>query len=539
MSFQAYFQGLNMRQAISYARYSTDEQEEGDSIRRQTTATDRFAKEHGLTIVERLLETKGRSALKKKHLAPDAKLGAFIADLRANRIAKGTVLIFEAFDRYSRFEPRQAFTLFGEIVDLGCSIGIVTDGKIYDAKSLEDPFTLMAIIMKLFQGNSESASKRRWLNEAWEAKRATASTKPMTAKAPFWLRLVDGKFQAIPEHVKTVKLIFQLTIDGHGLSGVIQELTKRGVVPPNGGTWARTSLSKILRYKSVIGEYQPKRAGKPVGDPIANYYPAIIDETTFYKCQSTRPKGFNKGRKSQHVNLFTGLLFDANDKSSYILLCTGGRRLLLSTAMHTGQAAYATLNYDAFEQAFLGAFNELKAEYLKPQAQEQNNIADIEAKLIKINMKIEALNQKLLEDDDFTLGLELLSKLSSDRKALQATLEHERAKQASTEAATVNECFEVLQLLQGEGSTTALRLKARAILQDMVTRVDLTPEAGAYKHKRGCTALITLSNKKVMRFYLGGDGKYQRQEMVGDVMHVNHRPHTNMRKLVYATVGNG
>lgn len=514
-----------MRQAIIYQRFSTDEQEFGDSIRRQTHAGESFCKKHNLRIVEILLD-KGLSAFKRKHLDPKAKFGAFIKALRESTIPKGTVLVFENFDRYSRFEPRQAFSLFGEIIDLGVDIGIVTEDKIYDAESLKDPFTLMAIIMKLFATTSESIKKQRWLNEAWETKRANATTQPMTAKAPFWLKLVDGKFQVFPEQVKVVKLIFNMTIEGHGIASIARELDRKGYKPPMGKQWARTSLSKIIRYKSVIGEYTPKVAGKPVGEPITNYYPPIIDQTTYYAAQKNRKAGFNKGRGSTHVNLFTGLLQDEQG-SNFVMVKNNKRRVLITNQMHMGKAPMLTLSYDSFEKAFVSAFIELKPELLKPSETGVDDVVILEGKLQELTTKIETLQTQLEEEENFKAGLTLLSKLNAKHNELSQALETAKATRASTETFSINHCFNTLQLLQGDNATTETRLKARSILKQMVTKVVITPEAGAYKHKRGCLAVITLPSGKVMTFQLFGDGTYERKELEKGYVVINHRPVTS------------
>jgi Recombinase len=85
--------------------------------------------------------------------------------------------------------------------------------------------------------------------------------------------------------------------------------------------WHKSYVQKILSNKAVTGEFQPhlKREGKrlPTGDPIKQYYPAIIDETLFYRAQvSTQSRrkigGGRKGRGFAY--LFKGLLLSDDKK---------------------------------------------------------------------------------------------------------------------------------------------------------------------------------------------------------------------------------
>lgn len=65
-----------VEKAIIYSRFSSDEQEKGDSLARQSRVCEAFAATRGWEVVGRLID-KGRSAYKGEHLAPDADLGGF------------------------------------------------------------------------------------------------------------------------------------------------------------------------------------------------------------------------------------------------------------------------------------------------------------------------------------------------------------------------------------------------------------------------------------------------------------------------------
>jgi hypothetical protein len=83
------------------------------------------------------------------------------------------------------------------------------------------------------------------------------------------------------------------------------------------GKWHLSLVSRILKNRAVLGEYQPRRIDRDdgrnriaVGEPIPNYYPAIIDESTFLRAQATSlRRGLRPGRRdAQARNWLYGLV---------------------------------------------------------------------------------------------------------------------------------------------------------------------------------------------------------------------------------------
>src|SRR5204863_5212253 len=112
--------------------------------------------------------------------------------------------------------------------------------------------------------------------------------------------------------------------------------------------------TKILSYRAVIGEYQPhSRTGgsrQPVGEPITDYFPAIIQPDLFHavqaKLEANRGKG---GRIDKAKNVFTHLVKCAycggpltlvdkgkGPKGHAYLICDNGRRRVRDA--ETGEA---------------------------------------------------------------------------------------------------------------------------------------------------------------------------------------------------------
>ncbi len=136
---------------------------------------------------------------------------------------------------------------------------------------------------------------------------------------PSWLEISKDRtsFVFVPERAEIVRKIFELSIGGLG-SYAIADLLTRHKLPPFGSSqkWDNTTIDGMLRNRATLGEYQPKswaggsKKGVPVGAPISNYYPAVIDEATFQAAQAARQRHLatGRGRKGNNIaNIFTGL----------------------------------------------------------------------------------------------------------------------------------------------------------------------------------------------------------------------------------------
>src|SRR5262249_1118005 len=139
---------------------------------------------------------------------------------------------------------------------------------------------------------------------------------PMTKMTPRWLELTEQGFRLIPQHAETVREIFRLSAEGLGVLRILQHLVAHPKkYPPFGdsGKWRDSYVLQILSNKAVYGEFQPQMredGNKRVdcGQPIKNYFPAVISEELFYQVQAGMKARFRVlGRPGEfETNLFTG-----------------------------------------------------------------------------------------------------------------------------------------------------------------------------------------------------------------------------------------
>lgn len=198
----------------------------------------------------------------------------------------------------SRESLNVALPRFIDILNAGINIVTLMDGRTYTKNF--NQIDLIYSIMLMGQAHEESAKKSYRLGAAWKKKQQDAieHKKPMSKICPYWLELVDGKFQPIPDRVAVVKEIFDLTVNGYGTVAISKQLNARSIpvfspVSRNKNQdWGKSSIRKIITSRMVLGEYQPYRqvAGskkrEPLGEPVRDYYPQVIAEDVFYLAQA-------------------------------------------------------------------------------------------------------------------------------------------------------------------------------------------------------------------------------------------------------------
>jgi len=267
--------------AYSYIRFSTPEQERGDSLRRQVEYSQQVAAKLGLELDDHLrLTDRGISAFRGDHRTKGT-LGAFLSQVEAGKIKPGSVLIIEALDRLSREGMLEAVHLLTGILLKGINLHTAIDNKHFQ-KSTYDLADLIISATKLQQGHEESEKKSERLKAAWNNKRAQA-------------RSAQRKILA-----------------GKGTWSIESALNQQKVWKPKNG-WRKSYINKILRNPAVHGEFQPHKKidGKrvPEGEPIVDYYPPIIERSVFDRVQGVIQEnrqlpGHAGGRNGAVSNLF-------------------------------------------------------------------------------------------------------------------------------------------------------------------------------------------------------------------------------------------
>ncbi|WP_122082871.1 recombinase family protein [Vibrio coralliirubri] len=435
-----------MNLAYSYIRFSSLEQAKGDSFRRQTVLAKDYCEKHGLNLADLTLKDLGKSAYDGTHFK-DGALGEFIGAVKNGTIPKGSYLLVESMDRLSREKISIALRRFMELLELGISIVTLQDSRTYTTESLDRIEDLMLSLVFMMRAHEESLTKSKRLKAAHAEKRKQAreNLKPTGYNIPHWITLTDTGYELMPDRVELLKRIFQMTIDGLGAIAIHKQLNKEGIKPWGRSKtgWHTTYIKKILRARTVLGEYQPFKSenGKRVedGEPIQGYYPAAIDIDTFKRASLAieRRHGKSSGtRKNAINNLFTGLVVCKNCGATMHYLnkgsgSKGGQYLVCSRARqgahHDGiSCTYASMRYPIIEESVLriAATLDLKLNTTSNSYQEEST--QLREQLSQISKSLKTVESAIVRLVDFIDS-------SSGSKALLTKLEQREAEQQELE----------------------------------------------------------------------------------------------------------
>jgi DNA invertase Pin-like site-specific DNA recombinase len=313
-----------MKTAFSYIRFSSPEQAKGDSFRRQSERADAWAKDNGYQIVKRWSDL-GVSGYRGKN-ARTGGFGEFLKVAEEGQLPPDSVLLVENLDRVSREKPRMALERFLRVIGLGIGIVTITDQQKYTAESIDSDPTGMGLfgsLMVMIRAHGESKLKAVRVSASWSKKREAARAKslPLSDRIPGWLesrRDPTGRriFSEDKHRADIVRRIFDETVQGLGRRAIVKGLNRDGeksFLSEKG--WQPSSIIKIIRARTTVGEYQPHRRDEdgrrvPDGDPIKDYYPAVIDEGLWVRANASvdvRRKGSAGRPQAEVANLIRGL----------------------------------------------------------------------------------------------------------------------------------------------------------------------------------------------------------------------------------------
>lgn len=306
--------------AYSYVRFSSEKQRLGDSIRRQLQLAKAWAEQHGIELDDCTYQDLGVSAYDRKN--ETARLGAFLTAVRNGKVPAGSYLLIENLDRLSRAGILPTIELIQQLTQADIRVVLLADdGRLIDKESVKDLTSILIAVISAARAYDESAQKSKRIRAARDTRRAKladgTSERILTSVCTGWLTANETKtgFEVIPAMVESVKKVFELAIAGHGTVAIARIANiKKWPAPGKNTGWHASLVSRITKNRAVLGEYQPhiNREGKrlPTGDPIIDYFPAIIDECTFLQAQHAitgRAKIFGR-RDVSYKNVFFGIL---------------------------------------------------------------------------------------------------------------------------------------------------------------------------------------------------------------------------------------
>ena len=509
----------------SYIRFSSPEQEKGDSLRRQLQLSIDYAKENGLVLDDNLrMEDKGLSAYHGTHKAK-GQLGHFLQLVEAGKIPKDSYLLVENLDRLSRQTPMEALVQFCNIIRAGIKIVTLCDRQEHDEQSIEkEPYKLFGSLAVMIRAHEESQRKAERLRAAWSSKRNQIQSKILTAKCPEWLKLNRDRteFSVLEKRAEIVRRIYHMKLAGKGPRQIAIELNNNQTdwLPKSKrksakSGWHSSYIQKILNTRAVIGEFQPlthivrngKKVREPAGEPLPNYYPAVVPLELFHAVRQQAEKnkklhGNGGGRNGKISNLFGHIAVcgycgspmaylnkGKPPKGAEYLLCDSARR---SLPENTCKRNY--IRYDKFEEVvlthckhldpikLLPGKDQIESELLERQSKE----TVISGQLNDVNAKIDNLTDSLATTSHNTIRKTVEEKLAqviaeqetllAQKSEIDAAIKELKMKTEDTESRlqSLRELLRYLKTKEGD-ELIDVRRQLRLELRSLIDRIEVFP----------------------------------------------------------------
>lgn len=445
---------------------------------------------------------RGLSGFHGAHRSKGA-FGEFLEKVKNRQVPQDSILLVENIDRLGREPVLTAMETLIALLKHGITIQTLSPYDTFTTQSVNDGgfWRLVAHIQRAYE---ESKRKSDLAKANWRHKRKLAEQEghKLTARCPAWLGFDKGEFVPIPEANKTINLIFKLKSDGFGKQSIERKLNQDAPWKLKNG-WRASYIQKILNSRAVIGEYQPHtiKDGKRValGEPISNYFPAIVQPKIFHavrqQARSNKGKG---GRTGKATNVFQNLvrcgycggsmvLMDKGEppKGGKYLVCDNGRRGKKDDAGKKCKAY--SVQYFEFQETVLDNLSKLRPETVLPNRSEQAEqtkllreaIAGLVGELNDIESKIKNFMSHAGKTDNESMA-KRYEKEIAEHEERQKELESEKATKETTltelergEKSFTKWMSDLTGLKKAITDDADIRIRLKTHLKEIISKIDV------------------------------------------------------------------
>ena len=297
------------RRVAGYARVSTDHEDQTTSYEAQVDYYTNYIKSRDDWEFVAIYTDEGISATNTKKREG---FKAMIADALAGKI---DLIVTKSVSRFAR-NTVDSLTTVRKLKDEGIEIYFEKE-NIWTLDSKGE--LLITIMSSLAQEESRSISE----NVTWGQRKRMADGKVSFAYSRFLGLDKDketGKIVVNPEQAETVRLIFQLFLEGMTPHSIAVELTSRGIKTPGGkDVWNQQTVRRMLSNEKYKGDallqkeftvdFLQKKMKKNEGE-VPQYYvegnhEAIISPAVFDMVQAELAKRTKGGTRYSGVSIFS------------------------------------------------------------------------------------------------------------------------------------------------------------------------------------------------------------------------------------------
>jgi site-specific DNA recombinase len=303
-----------MKQAVAYARYSSENQRE-ESITAQLRAIQDYARKNEIEIIKEYID-------EAKSATTDDRPSflQMVKDIKSKRLTPHLVLVHKtnrfARNRYDAAVYKRAIT------QAGVERIIAVDQPIDDTPE-------GALLESLLEGLDEYYSKNLAKETIKGLKENAYQAKTTGGRPPLGYDFdKDGKYVINEKEALIVKRIFDGVLNGASYADLIVALNKDGYTTKVGKSFGKNSVHDILRNERYAGTYVYMKGSKNAhrnvkrDDTIRveDAIPAIIDKENFAEVQRILDgrKHKNTPRKRKHLFILSGRVVCGECGGSYI-----------------------------------------------------------------------------------------------------------------------------------------------------------------------------------------------------------------------------
>lgn len=521
---------------IRYHRFSTPNQERGDSLERQARITSELCLQNGWTIIE-TVEDLGRSAYKGHHLSK-GHLGELTRRIELGLIPKGTILVAEKFDRLARLPRRDTQAWINKVTSAGMKIALADPRKVYDDRtSLVDDIEIL-LRAELAWQESEQKSERvlSARRSAWQRAVKKEGAWVMNGRHPEWMTKKTDRtgFDIIEPRAEIVRQIYQLSADGVGAPSIARILNDQGEKPwgkwrKNAPAWDRGTVRTILAHPAVEGRYvagavadMGNRSEVKIEGEITDYFDRIVDADLVARGRAgvmSREKIGKRGKALGIANIFAGA-FRCAVCSGPCYMGWGARNPSKSLRCKThGCTNRSGFKYRPFEQAALDQVLALALDSRFFEASDE--LARLRIMRAELVLKIDAakarkanqmrLNEDLGGDPDVA---NRIREINGDVKVLEDELSDvdrnlTKASGVVDNVRHLRRVNDIREAMESEVAETRQQARGRiqAALRGIVSSIELDP-ADTYRDPSGERTLTLILSTGVRAFKFSNDGEF-------------------------------
>jgi len=228
----------------SYARWSSDAEGEGDSLRRQSQMAEAWCQRRCLTLTC-FNKDEAVSAWNDRNQREGSGLSRLL-----KRVQPGDHLLAEDNDRLSRQDWLTACNFLSDRVKRGVVVVTLANGDEIDKQRFErDPGCFLPVVLRSHLGHDVNEKKSERIKASWEARRQRMRDgKAANLHLPCWLAWDADieKAVLVENNARVIRKMFALALEGLGCQTIARRLHAEGENLAVGGKRRERMLTMLL-----------------------------------------------------------------------------------------------------------------------------------------------------------------------------------------------------------------------------------------------------------------------------------------------------